>query len=84
MTQSIRIGIVGYGNLGRGVETAIQKNPDMNLVGVFTRRAPEQLDTVDAATPVFSVADLNDFQDKIDVLILCGGSKDDLPKQTPE
>ncbi|NLA50696.1 MAG: diaminopimelate dehydrogenase [Alcaligenaceae bacterium] len=84
MTQSIRIGIVGYGNLGRGVETAIQKNPDMSLVGVFTRRAPEQLKTVDEQTQVFAIADLPSFQDKIDVLILCGGSKDDLPKQTPE
>lgn len=84
MTQSIRIGIVGYGNLGRGVETAIKHNPDMVLVGVFTRRSPEQLLTLDEQTPVFAVADLATFQDKIDVLILCGGSKDDLPKQTPE
>ncbi|MDO5667945.1 MAG: diaminopimelate dehydrogenase [Alcaligenaceae bacterium] len=84
MTQSIRIGIVGYGNLGRGVETAIRHNPDMSLVGVFTRRAPDQLVTVDEQTAVFAMADLPTFQDKIDVLILCGGSKDDLPKQTPE
>ncbi|NLJ51128.1 MAG: diaminopimelate dehydrogenase [Alcaligenaceae bacterium] len=84
MTQSIRIGILGYGNLGRGVETALKHNPDMSLVGVFTRRAPEQLKTVDEQTPVYSIAQLKDFQDKIDVLILCGGSKDDLPKQTPE
>ena len=84
MTQSIRIGIVGYGNLGRGVETAIKHNPDMSLVGVFTRRDPEQLETVDEQTQVYAIADLPTFQDKIDVLILCGGSKDDLPKQTPE
>ena len=84
MTQSIRIGIVGYGYLGRGVETAIKHNPDMSLVGVFTRRDPEQLETVDEQTQVYAIADLPTFQDKIDVLILCGGSKDDLPKQTPE
>lgn len=84
MTQSIRIGIVGYGNLGRGVETAISKNPDMTLVGVFTRRSPESVVPLNAQTKVFSMSQLTDFQDKIDVMILCGGSKDDLPQQTPE
>lgn len=83
MTQSIRIGIVGYGNLGRGVENALQHNPDMQLVGVFTRRAPHEVKTLYQETQVFAMADLVNFQDKIDVLILCGGSKDDLPKQTP-
>ncbi|XID74218.1 diaminopimelate dehydrogenase [Alkanindiges sp. WGS2144] len=84
MTASIRIGIAGYGNLGRGVEASLAKNPDMQLVGVFTRREPNQVQTLNEETPVFTMADLAGFQDKIDVLILCGGSKDDLPKQAPE
>ena len=83
MQNSIRIGIAGYGNLGRGVETAIQKNPDLQLVGIFTRRAPEAVSPCFAETQVFHVDSLSDFQDKIDVLILCGGSKDDLPQQGP-
>lgn len=82
--QPIRIGIAGYGNLGRGVEAAIAKNPDMALVGVFTRRAPESVKTLSAQTPVHPIADLPDYRDAIDVLILCGGSKDDLPQQGPE
>ncbi|EZQ11557.1 MULTISPECIES: diaminopimelate dehydrogenase [unclassified Acinetobacter] len=84
MQNLIRIGIVGYGNLGRGVETSIHKNPDLELVGIFTRRAPESVSPCFSDTKVFHMDDLNDRQDKIDVLILCGGSKDDLPKQTPE
>lgn len=84
MTQTIKVGILGYGNLGRGVEAAIKHNPDMALVGVFSRREPSQVQTVDAATAVYSIDELKGFQDKIDVLILCGGSKDDLPQQTPE
>lgn len=83
MQNSIRIGIAGYGNLGRGVETAIQKNPDLQLVGIFTRRAPETVSPCFAATQVFHMDSLTDFQDTIDVLILCGGSKDDLPQQGP-
>ncbi|MDK1682621.1 diaminopimelate dehydrogenase [Acinetobacter terrestris] len=83
MQNSIRIGIAGYGNLGRGVETAIQKNPDLTLVGIFTRRAPETVSPCFTATQVFHMDSLTDFQDKIDVLILCGGSKDDLPQQGP-
>jgi diaminopimelate dehydrogenase len=83
MQNPIRIGIAGYGNLGRGVETAIQKNPDLTLVGVFTRRSPETVSPCFSATPVFHMDSLTDFQDKIDVLILCGGSKDDLPQQGP-
>ncbi|WP_168542497.1 diaminopimelate dehydrogenase [Acinetobacter sp. A2] len=83
MQNSIRIGIAGYGNLGRGVETAIQKNPDLQLVGIFTRRAPEAVSPCFAETQMFHVDSLSDFQDKIDVLILCGGSKDDLPQQGP-
>ena len=84
MQHSIRIGIAGYGNLGRGVETAIQKNPDLQLVGIFTRRAPETVSPCFTETKVFHMDALVDFQNQIDVLILCGGSKDDLPKQTPE
>ena len=84
MQNLIRIGIVGYGNLGRGVETSIQKNPDLQLVGIFTRRAPETVTPCFAATSVFHMDSLADFKDKIDVLILCGGSKDDLPQQTPQ
>ncbi len=84
MGKQIRIGIAGYGNLGRGVEAAIAKNPDMTLVGIFTRRAPESLTPLFANTPVHPIAALPDFKDAIDVLILCGGSKDDLPQQGPE
>ncbi|TCM59176.1 diaminopimelate dehydrogenase [Acinetobacter calcoaceticus] len=84
MQNLIRIGIAGYGNLGRGVETAVHKNPDMQLVGIFTRRSPDLVKPCFAETQVFSLdALLNDFSDKIDVLILCGGSKDDLPQQGP-
>ncbi|MFV5491700.1 diaminopimelate dehydrogenase [Acinetobacter sp. ASP199] len=84
MQNSIRVGIVGYGNLGRGVETSIQKNPDLQLVGIFSRRDPATVSPCFNDTQVYRMDDLSDFQDKIDVLILCGGSKDDLPKQTPE
>ncbi|MFF8817770.1 diaminopimelate dehydrogenase [Leucobacter sp. NPDC015123] len=84
MTERIRVGIVGYGNLGRGVETSIGLNPDLDLVGVFSRRDPVTVKTVGASTQVFAIDSLADFADKIDVLILCGGSKSDLPEQTPE
>lgn len=84
MSDSIRIGIAGYGNLGRGVEASIARNPDMALVGIFTRRAPEQLSPLHAGTPVFSMDALTGYTDQIDVLILCGGSKEDLPRQGPE
>ena len=79
----IRIGIYGYGNLGRGVEAAINNSKDMVLVGVFTRRDPSTVKT-ETNTNVYSVNDILDFKDKIDVLILCGGSATDLPVQTPE
>ncbi|MFL9610448.1 diaminopimelate dehydrogenase [Methylobacillus sp. Pita2] len=82
--KKIRIGIAGYGNLGRGVEAAIAKNPDMVLVGVFTRRAPASVQPLSAQTAVYPITSLSDYQDAIDVLILCGGSKDDLPRQGPE
>lgn len=84
MTTPIRIGIAGYGNLGRGVEAAISKNADMTLVGVFSRRDPTTVSTLNDNTAVFAIDTLADFKDKIDVLILCGGSKEDLPVQGPE
>lgn len=84
MNNKINIAIAGYGNLGRGVEVSISKNPDMNLIGVFSRREAKSVKTVFEDTKVFSVDDILDFKDKIDVLILCGGSKDDLPIQGPE
>lgn len=77
-----KVAIVGYGNLGSGVEQALAVNPDMELVGVFTRRAPETVTT--AGAPVFPMADLLQYQGEIDVCILCGGSATDLPQQTPE
>ena len=80
----IRIGILGYGNLGRGVESAICQNPDMELKAVFTRRNPEDLKIRTQGVPVYSDAKLVEMKDQIDVLILCGGSATDLPKQTPE
>ena len=82
--MSIRIGILGYGNLGRGVECAIKHNPDLELVAVFTRRAPETVKILTETATVYSVNDAEKMKDKIDVLIICGGSATDLPKQTPE
>ncbi len=82
--MSIRIGIYGYGNLGRGVENAIRQNPDMELVAVFTRRDPFSIKINTAAASVFHADELFKMTDKIDVLILCGGSAKDLPIQTPE
>ena len=80
----MKIGILGYGNLGRGVECAIQQNPDMELVAVFTRRAPETVSILTESAAVCSVDDIAQWKDKIDVMILCGGSATDLPVQTPE
>lgn len=82
--MSIRIGILGYGNLGRGVECAIKQNPDMELAAVFTRRAPESVRIQTQGVPVCKIEDAVQMQDKIDVMILCGGSATDLPVQTPE
>lgn len=79
----IRIGIAGYGNLGRGVESALAGTKDMELVGIFTRRSPETLQTKTGA-PVYAMADAPGMADKIDVMILSGGSANDLPKQTAE
>ena len=78
-----RIGILGYGNLGRGVESAIKQNADMNLVGVFTRRNPETVTILTKEAGVFSIEQLEEMKDQIDVLVICGGSATDLPKQTP-
>ena len=83
MTDTIRIGICGYGNLGRGVEKALQVSEDMQLVGVFTRRPPENIKTIYNETKVFHVDQLNEMTDQIDVLILCGGSATDLIEQSP-
>lgn len=79
----MRIGIYGYGNLGRGVEYAASQNEDVEVVGVFTRRAPETVATVLGA-PVYSASRVEEFKDRIDVMIICGGSATDLPKMTPE
>ena len=82
--MSIRIGIMGYGNLGRGVECAIRQNPDMELAAVFTRRAPESVHILTEGVPVYRVEEAEQRKDEIDVLILCGGSATDLPEQTPK
>ena len=79
----IRIGIYGYGNLGRGIECAIKQNPDMELVAVFTRREPSTVKILTDGVTVYHVDDALKMTDKIDVMILCGGSAKDLPEQTP-
>lgn len=78
--MSIRIGIAGYGNLGRGAEAALRQNPDMRLAAVFTRR---DIQPADKNTPVVPLVRAAEWKDKIDVMILCGGSASDLPEQTP-
>ncbi|MBO5303524.1 MAG: diaminopimelate dehydrogenase [Lachnospiraceae bacterium] len=80
----IRVGIFGYGNLGKGVESAITQNPDMELKAVFTRRNPEGVAIRTAGVPVYQADKLQEMKDEIDVLVLCGGSATDLPEQTPE
>ena len=80
--MSIRIGIYGYGNLGRGVELAIKNNPDMTAVGVFTRRDPQTVKTL-TGVPVYAANAVESMKNDIDVMILCGGSATDLPMQTP-
>ncbi len=80
----IKVGILGYGNLGRGVESAIRQNPDMELAAVYTRRAPESVILQSKEVPVYTVEELVNHKEQIDVLVLCGGSATDLPKQTPE
>lgn len=81
--MAIRIGIVGYGNLGHGVETAIRQNPDTELTAIFTRRSPKSLSAKTDDVPIYAISKLEEFTDRIDVLILCGGSATDLPEQTP-
>lgn len=80
----MRIGILGYGNLGRGVEAAIKQNADMELAAVFTRRNPDTVKILTPDVPVLSVEQAAEMKEDIDVMILCGGSATDLPKQTPE
>lgn len=80
----MKIGILGYGNLGKGVECAIKHNPDMELTAVFTRRDPSSVKLLTEGVPVYNVADAKAHADEVDVLIICGGSATDLPKQTPE
>lgn len=82
--MAIRVGIFGYGNLGRGVECAIKHNQDMELAAVFTRREPSKLKVLTEGARVCSVNEAPSMKDQIDVMILCGGSATDLPKQTPE
>lgn len=82
--MSIRIGILGYGNLGRGVECAVKQNADMELTAVFTRRSPQELSILTKTAVVCSVNEIMEWKDKIDVLILCGGSATDLPEQSPK
>ena len=83
-TMAIKVGIVGYGNLGKGVECAIKQNPDMELAAVFTRRDPASLSVLTQEAKVCSIEEADEWREKIDVMILCGGSATDLPEQTPE
>ncbi len=82
--MSIRIGILGYGNLGRGVECAVRQNDDMKLKCVFTRRDPSTVSILTSDAAVYSSNDILDHKDEIDVLIICGGSATDLPEMTPK
>lgn len=83
MVDKVKVGIVGYGNLGKGVETGLENTSDMELFGVFSRRDPQNLKTQHSNTKAYHVDDLLDYKEEIDVLILCGGSQKDLPQQTP-
>lgn len=83
MTTPIRVAIAGYGNLGRGAQAAITHSPDMQLVGVFSRRDPASVTLIDDSVPVYAMDDIEQYKDDIDVLILCGGSRSDLPEQGP-
>ena len=82
MTKT-RVGIFGYGNLGRGVELACRQNDDLELVALFTRRDPATVKPLTEGVPVFAAADMEAHQADVDVLVLCGGSANDLPEQTP-
>lgn len=81
MSNKIRLGIVGYGNLGKGVELALSQNPDFELEAIFTRRNPENLS---AKSKMVHISEIESYKEIIDVMILCGGSATDLPQQTPE
>ena len=83
MTPVIRVAIAGYGNLGRGAQAAIKQSPDMQLVCVFSRRESASVTLIDSSIPVYAMDDIEQYKDDIDVLILCGGSKSDLPEQGP-
>ncbi len=83
MIEKIRIAIAGYGNLGRGTEAAIAQNPDMELTGVYTRRDPASVQTLNGSVAVRHLDDIDQYKNEIDVLVLCGGSKNDLPEQGP-
>ena len=80
----IKVGILGYGNLGRGVEAAIKKNDDMELVAVYTRRDPSTLTIKTPTAAVKSTADLDTGKEELDILVICGGSATDLPEMTPK
>lgn len=82
--KKIRLGIYGYGNLGKGVEIAAHNNPDMELVGIFTRRDPNSLTPIYSDSKIFSINDVHNMKNTIDVMILCGGSATDLPEQGPD
>ncbi|MBR6709799.1 MAG: diaminopimelate dehydrogenase [Clostridia bacterium] len=84
MQNRIRVAIMGYGNLGRGVELALRANPDMQLAAFFTRRAPESLKTLTPDVPVYHIDRAIAMKDEFDVMILCGGSATDLPTQSPQ
>ena len=83
MSNKIKIGILGYGNLGKAVDVSVRDNEDMELISIFTRRNPSEIKSV-TNSKVTSVKEISDYKDKIDILILCGGSATDLPTQTPE
>lgn len=82
--MTIKVGIIGYGNLGKGTEYALAQQKDMELVAIFTRRGPKSVTPINANVPVYHVNDVEQFVGKIDVMILCGGSATDLPEQTPQ
>lgn len=80
----MKIAILGYGNLGKGIECAVKQNPDTELVAVFTRRDPSTVKILTEGVPVVNVSEIQNYKDKVDVLIICGGSAIDLPNMTPE
>lgn len=83
MSEKIQVGIVGYGNLGKGVEASIKQQPDMELVAIFSRRSASSIQPINPNVKVVHIDEAKDYQDKIDVMLLCGGSATDLPEQTP-